>query len=335
MLWLLWYRFGGCILHPPNLFLRFLEVTALSRLIKVISFLLIGVAIVLAVGMFYIYRVPVPSGIWVDVDDPTYMLEFNADGTYRESIFNMDRPYKVSPDGETLTIYTVGYDPVISKLYRNFGGHMILEVNGALREMRRADDKTSYKYNNTKPSGSPVAVYNLLASFDEKVSLSLFSLNIFELETGDDLITGKFYEKDKDELLLFYEDGLNQICDRLVYWDNGWALGDLESTLDVSVVKDNALTVGGYSLSGLVTDVDSDVLYSFSNNGVCSRSDAAGNTVEFLYDVDVSGLITLVDKTNTGVECWLWYDSSAGVVYRYVFSRDSWSEYLTSIGGVD
>lgn len=100
---------------------------------------------------------------------------------------------------------------------------------------------------------------------------------------------------------------------------------------EVATVADsyaNPVEQRGYCISGSFTDGATRTTYVFAVDNTMVKTLQTGDQIHYGYFLDNEGLITLTCLDGLTDKDFMWFDKETGGVYRMVFERDSWTEYL-------
>lgn len=292
-----------------------------------------GLTLVLLVGIVTLcaivnsYKEPELVGVWCDTTDRTYMLEFLNDGTYIESNVMVPLPYTVNDSEDLLTIANPSGDITAASLVKNFGGTLTLIIDGVERTLKRVD--SDFTVSGSETDGELVRSLGLVDNSYDHTRVNFYSNKRFAFSTNDISLSGRYAESSSGDLTLYYSsDEVLYTFDNLYKFGGYYVAGLLESSVSSNPVKKNAIEYGSIQLLGSVLDSQANIVYEFDSSGKCLRTTSNGIASEFMYNVDMDGLITLVDTANVGVEVNLFYDRTTNKVYRFVFEPDSWREFI-------
>lgn len=296
-----------------------------------------GTCVALAIGCLS-YRVPDISGVWRDTSTG-YALVFQDDGTYIESDYCNPRPYDLVNNGGTLRMEDQLGRTLSIDLTRTKDGQLTLPLNGVTRTLEPSNRKVKFGEETKVPEDEPATeIYRLTGG--QGASLKLWSDgHIYQLSDADGKATtvGK-WAKDStgDTLILFDSEG--QPLDVFKWTGSGYATGSLTAHLESEAIEANAVELAGYRLTGYAEDngIGSRLQYRFiTNTNIVERTSPGGEVVEFVYGMDPSGLVSMVDMVGKGVTDSIWVDPDNLDAYRHVFQKDSWHQYISEIGGAE
>ena len=260
-----------------------------------------------------------PEGVWKDVNSE-YYIKFNDDGTYVESTYNIPSPYEevagvfkfAQLDGTSTT--------AIAK--KNLKSKVPVNLYGVERVMQPYNGEASvFDWSDVVSTGEVESVYTLKNNFDADVALKLYDDKVFELDVGGKDVSGK-YVKERDGNLLLLTDG-NGSADRLYCAGDCYAIGLMQSNLTY---------LGGSRISGHTSLPVAGVFYDFSGDGVVTRIIESGEESVFAYALSDDGEITMIDVVGMSERDYIYIDSESGNVYRYLFERDGWFDYIAKAG---
>ena len=301
----------------------------LSIVLNVLLTLLTVAVFAVAVLLFLSIKEPTVTGHWQDVDDDDYFMIFSSDGTYRESTYNTQLAYSVY--GDTLILNDMAGHEATTYLHKNLGGKMTVSLYGKTRVLQPMDGKAKISSVDTSKAGAVVGAYQLVSGCSEDVSLRLYDQFVYKLNIGDTTHTGRF-ARSTDGTLLLHIPGDELWVECLKPYDYGYVFGEMEAELDSESVKLNAIEDRGTVLIGDVKDTFSDTVYYFTRDNHVVMTPSGKSAMECNYFVDSSGIITITDSAGLGISDTMYYSQTTGKVYRYVFGRDEWFEFLSNVG---
>lgn len=297
---------------------------------RIVRSFIIFILLLVCFAICYIlslYKLPIIAGVWRDVSDPSYMLEFFDDGTYIESRVAASNTYTVDDEGSTLTLNNPSGDVTRSNITRNFRGAITVLLDGDTRTLEQTSDGfKAWEQSQTELSGK---MYRLMDRRENSPAVTLYSDSSFRVKSTVSEVYGRYTESASGDVVLYYDDGSK---DTLYKFGSLLVMGKLDSSLSANMVKENAIEYGSIQVVGSAFDYESGASYEFQQDNICYRTASNGVLSKFIYSISVDGLVTLVDAANAGVEVNLYYDRSTNSVYRFVFEPDSWNEYIGNMG---
>lgn len=282
-------------------------------------------------------------GTWEDVNDKTFKVVFDVNETYTDSVYGVQLPCTPSEDGALLYNSAAG-DVCYAPYSWKWGGNLMVEIGGMRRELRRVSSQNvTAKYEAINESAiaseytlkSQLGVQSVLRVDDK--SNAEFELNFGS--TDDDVsnaVMGKSAISTVSHRLVFYfENGKEFECFNLS--ESGTYItslplksdGVLQS--DVSYSNPSLAQRNGYTLDGTVLYDDGSIYYRFQSDGICIKTSYTGVSLEYNYYVDTEGLITLAAKGALGSYDYMFLDVEDNIIYRLVYQRNSWQDYLSSM----
>lgn len=289
--------------------------------------------LLLCLELFAVTRIGTASaeGVWKDLDSDYYIVFDPSTQTYRETTYNMPRPYTTAGDYVVLT----GVDGQQSTvtLKRNYGSRVLVILNGEERLMHPVAETPKLSYWSLPPKAEDcVAVYSSKLSFGETAFVRLYNDRTYVLKHVDDSdVQGKYYVGNDMSLLLFPSEKSN--AEVLRPWSFGYVAGAVATHLQAQTLKANAIADKGILLEGFVRIPEVGVTYEFFSDNTVVRTLTTGESISMLYFVDTEGLVTMSDMLGSNSKDYMWYDMDSGTMYRYVFENDDWFDYLGKTGG--
>lgn len=272
-----------------------------------------------------------PVGVWKDVDSDYYVVFDNVTSTYRETTYNMSRPYDVYGDSVILT--GVDGQQAACQLGRNFGSKVLLMLNGEEHLMVPVDEAPKLNPWNVEPKAVDcIAVYSSKLSMSAPQLLRIYKDHSYVFKNIDlDIdLQGKYVVGSDGTLLLFSDE--DTVAEALKPWELGYAMGVLETNITATTLKANVIDNRGLSLHGYVRIPEAGVTYDFQDDNIVTRTLSSGESVQMLYFVDNTGLVTMADMVGGNVKDYMWYDQVSSTMYRYVFERDDWFDFVGKVG---
>lgn len=281
-------------------------------------------------------------GIWQDVDEE-YCVIFSEDGTYTDSEFNL--PFQYTVDASQITYYTPAGDLVCSEPQWTMRGHLRVYIGGNYRELKQVK-AASNMYNwgqqdkfRTRKSKD---------SYSVKTALNIES-ELFINDSGEYLFRttpraeDNFIEtqglvavsNDSRDFILYSNKG--GVVDIMRASPYGMYLGALPMMNDGNLYSEieysnqSLGTQRGYLLDGVVALLDSGISYTFTTDSKCRKSLPTGETIPYNYCVSTEGLIALMSTDGILSTDYMYYDVEQGCIYRLVYQRDSWYDYVSQL----
>ena len=301
---------------------------------KKFIFILFAVACIAAIvfsvlGILKI-QMPVVSGVWKAVDDEFYIEFDEAASTYIDSVYGVPRPYELR--GTTLILTELLGTESVTHITKNYGARVSIALNGKSYLMEATERAMPSVFWSVDFKEECVGVYKFKVGYDRVASLRLYEDFVCTLGDSSEPEIFKYIFSDAGELALF--DSSGEIYQVLQPWVRGFIFGPMDGILEITNLKANAIEERGVLLSGGVLSENTGVSYEFREDNTVTRSTLGGESVEFTYFADNTGLISLVDMTGATVHDYLYVDTSTGRVYRYVLERDDWFDFLEKAGGL-
>lgn len=283
------------------------------------------------------------TGTWEDVEDDSYRVQFTGQDTYKDTLYGITLSCTELEDNVLLYASPAG-DMYFVPVSWTWGGNPVLEIGGMHRELRRVSDSDITAVYKDIDVNNLTSEYTLKSQLGVQSSLRVDDQNNaeFELNFGEpnednvNAISGKSAISTVSNLLTFYyEDGSESEEFRLS--DSGSYISSLPLSVDgtisaeVSYSNPSLSQENGYTLDGTVFYPDGSIFYKFSSDGICTKEMYTGSSLEYSYYVDTDGLITLAAKGGNGSYDYMYYDHTTNTVYRLVYQRNSWQDYLSSL----
>ena len=286
------------------------------------------------------------NGVWVD--DTGYYIEFD-DSTYRESKYGLDLPYEFS-SGQ-LVYYWADGEPRTTDVTLD-GDTLKLSINDSLRTFRKTNKSPKmYEWSSEEVSRDYdiIGSYNLISKNTSASSITLFRGNhisiaggTFDENSGDiriaseDVVIGKYAPDTESSDLYVYtsatgENSQELYCSTFKYFSEGdyIAAGVLNGTADnINTHKNVDPSAWSYTLSGSFIDDASGLTYTFNTDNTVIKSDSYGMLLNYAYYVDSNGLVSLSCLDGSLDTDFLFLDTSKGKLYRMVYQRDTWVDYI-------
>lgn len=286
------------------------------------------------------------TGVWTDVDD-SYSVTFKDNGLYKESTYNLWLQY-AEKEGQLLYNDPSG-DLVCTVPDWTFRGNLKLYIGGKYREFQRTesaftgfpwDKEVDYDLNATTDHYVLKSALGVDSQFfiAEDASYSLvFSAETDGGEYVENRLNGKLAtSRDAQTMVLYYDGG--ESADIVRFSPERLYVGvmplDVDGVLKCTVDYSNLSLKQerGYLLDGTVLLPESGVSYTFTPDSKCVKNLQGSGSIEYSYYTDMEGLITLGSTEGVLESDYLLYDAEGGQVYRLVYSRDSWYDFVTGLG---
>lgn len=266
-----------------------------------------------------------PEGVWAD--DSGFSIRFLPDGTYIDSVNAIRCPYKLG-DGQ-VTFLTVDGTETLTTLTKNYGQRVSVLFGGVEHTMRPQVD-TSVQ----STLHQCIDVFKLKQAFESQQSFTLYSDGTFDLiEDGEISISGTVVYHGPNQIDLM--DGVSgEAVLTLTRVGEYYVAGELVTGFDTESVRVNAVGDSTIKLEGYADYFETGASYEFSANNTAVLLTSTGQEIPMIYSVDAEGLVTLVDIAGTHQRDYLFYSKEWDKLYRYVFARDTWKDYLVEGGGI-
>lgn len=290
------------------------------------------------------------QGHWVEKNGD-YAVTFSEDGTYTDNLTGVPLEYLETSDG--LTYFTLSGDMCYDTPSWDMMGTLHLYIGGKDRELKASTSEKDHSFPSQKSlmSGRVVSErYTLKSALPISSQLFLMEDNSFAYhllldgaEAGDWRTEGYagvrgLAEKTVDgrRIALYYNDGESVDVLRISPYGAYMATFPLSNDGELLVEKDyHNVSLGvesGYVLDGTVFDESNSTFYTFTTDSICTKTAQGGGEVLYNYYVDTEGLITLGPVEGSFGEDYLYYDAKENRVYRLVYQRDSWYDFITAVG---
>lgn len=263
-----------------------------------------------------------PVGRWVDGTNNWY-VEF-TDSQYRESTFNLWRSYTYE-DG-TLTIE----DPCgesIDVPYTSDSNGVILEWFDGTHSIRECSDQewsehSFFVWDNHAILSDLLLEYDVMSGRFKSSILRLYEGDEFECSfvVDDETIwyQGK-YILNGTSLYLIYDEG-EHVDEMFMYPDGVYGM-PLTSAID-SIDRD-----GTVRIFGQVYDDLTGIEYDFDTMDNLVKVLPSGETLSYYYDIN-DGVVTIRSRDNADPTDCMYFDKDSLTMYRIVYERNSWNEFV-------
>lgn len=286
-------------------------------------------------------------------DDTGYHLQFNEDGTFTEDIYGT--PLNYTFDGEKITYSWVDGYMRYTDVFLS-GDKLAFRINGKERTFtanKTAPVEGVWSPTEVAPGISLAGKFTLLGNSGVTSELKLLSGNLFSLSwsVGDTLdedwrtasntcVLGKYAERGAGQsVVLFTADDMNSVqYEQFVESDSGHYISTMPlSGMITAVDEDWSSPVNwrGYTIDGVVADDGSLINYHFSRDNTVTKELADGMTINYAYFIDKDGLVTLSCLDGFLETDVMWFDVTGKTMYRMVYERDSWVDYMYAIALAD
>lgn len=279
------------------------------------------------------------TGTWRDASG--YTVRFAENGEFTESIYGVPLKYKLE---DTALVYTWP-DGYMRSTRVAFGidGSIEFNINNSTRRFYSNNDVIQYFQSSPSKIEQGDILrdrYVLKGSSRVKSEIELYDSMRYRMtyrieedteEVGQ--IIGLYADSGQGNYLyLYYEDG--EKCDRFKESESGTYLATypMQGSL-FSVEKDFASPTvwRGYRITAQASDIVTGIQYEFNQDGTMLKYLPDGSRVNYSYFLDTEGLITLNCTDGILPKDIMWVDINAGIIYRVVYERSGWANYLADL----
>lgn len=287
------------------------------------------------------------EGSWED--NTGYAIQFNSDGTFVESDYGRPLQYTYTQDGIMYT-WPDGY---LRSASVNFTptGQLSLRINGFERTFSPSKLKVrseGWNADELNPSCQTSAKFVLSTSLPIQSELRLLAdksysfswgaeLPEFWHKAGDNIKLGMYADCGAGEALILYSPDAT-VYDLMIESSAGSYLGALPLSGEVHNIEadfSSPVNWRGYTMAGTVEDEAANIKYVFSSDNSMTKIGDDGTELAYAYFIDREGLINLYCIDGMLDTDYMWLDTEGEVVYRMVFKRDSWTDYMYDIAQTD
>ena len=291
-------------------------------------------------------------GKWVD--DTGYHIQFFDNGTFREDTFGTLLKY-TADSNHVVYAWGDGYSRSSPLSYPDKGS-MTMQISGAVRNFKSTkEEPVAVDWNLEElPVGTTTeGRFTLLGSSGIQSEVRLLSNNFFALSWGDaeatldnwkvaspTCVLGKYIDRGPGQSLVLYTgDDVGTVqYEQFVESSNGEyvAAYPLEGdTFRLEEDWNSPVNWKGYLIDCRVSDENTMVHYVFSKDNTVIKELSDGTTILYAYYIDKDGLITLSCLDGFLDSDTMWLDIAHNKLYRMVYKRDSWTDYMHAIAIAD
>lgn len=287
-------------------------------------------------------------------DDDGYRVQFLDNGTFVEDSYGTAMPYTY--DGENIFyMWADGYSRYTSVNFPS-KGTMSLQINGKLRNFKAtksASNTDAWAINEIPISTETAGKLELRGDSGVQSSIYLMSDSTFSLNwndtrskapdwhvPADNCILGRYADRGaRQSLVLYTLDDVNSIqYEQLMESPSGTYVATMKLGNNMDTIKEDwssPVDWRGYVVSGQIVNEDNNITYTFTEDNLVLKRLSDGMVLSYAYFIDKEGLITLSCLDGfLDTDC-MWLDTETGFVYRMVYERDSWVEYMHAIALAD
>lgn len=287
---------------------------------------------------------PALENTWVD--DSGYIVEFTSDGRMSESIYGMAMPY-VYENGSVLYYLPDGIARQ-TKVDFNRHGELVMKINGDERVFHTTSGSVcQYKWDKEEvdPSTLLRGKYILKSDVGVKSELRLLEDQEYALtyKAGDKTLADWNKKGNGVRFGLYANGGVGESL--YLYYDNGELCEAFKQSPDgkyaatylldgvLSKIQEDyssKITTRGYTVAGTVQDPSVNVSYRFGDNKTVTKTSSKGVVLNYSYFINEQGLLSMSCTDAVLPVDFMWVDIETGQVYRIVYERDSWTDYMYS-----
>lgn len=282
------------------------------------------------------------EGAWQDASG--YRIEFMSDGTFMESTYGKPMQYTVTEDN-LLYAWADGFMRSTPIVFES-DGLLSLTINGEARTF--SSTASAIACNNWGVSELPTNLtmaskFTLIGNSGSVSELRLFSDKHFSLAWGSGIdqwniagansILGMYADRGPADLLLLYNSDCSEVTSFLEGKSGQYvAACPLVGRLS-AVQEDYASPVNwrGYIVEGTAQDISAQITYEFGRDNSLLEIGPSGEQINYAYYIDTEGLISLYCLDGDIPTDYMWLDVETRAVYRMVYQRDSWTDYIYNI----
>lgn len=257
----------------------------------------------------------------------------------------MDSDYSLllsyTPQEGNILYYAPAGDSYYAPVQWLRGGKVSLFIGGKQRELSPVEStKGMYDWLAEKSFEVKSATehYTLQSPLDIEADLYLDSDYSFQYSFGVSApIVGKAaMTHDGKTLVLYHSEGTSADVWRMssgsLYAGASPMKADGELVATKSYHNTHLGQESGYVLDGTVYLDEGAVYFTFTEDSRCVKSVQGGASIEYSYYVDTDGLITLGASGGATHDDYLYYDAEYNCIYRLVFKRDTWFDFVADLG---
>lgn len=286
-------------------------------------------------------------------DDSGYHLQFYEDGTFKEDVYGI--PLNYTYDGSKITYsWADGYMRYTDISSDN--GKLSFRINGKDRVFSPSKSSPAGEMWSPEEIDSSISMagkFMLLSNAGVNSELRLFAGNLFSLSwsaegsqneswktPSDTCVLGKYADRGAGEsLVLFTADDMGSVqYEQLTESANGNYVAAMPLSGTITAVDEDwssPVHWRGYTIDGIIGDHSSMLNYHFSRDNTVVKELSDGVTLNYAYFIDKDGLVTLSCLDGFLETDTMWFDVTTRTMYRMVYERDSWVDYMYAIALAD
>lgn len=284
------------------------------------------------------------TGTWKDTEG--YMVSFDGASKMSESLYGSPLQYQMKGD-DLVYSWPDGFirsTPVSFSL----DGTVQFHINGKDRTFRKSKEVIPFfqgGVDTIAKSETMLGKYSLLSNLGMTSTLRLFDNQRFSFmyaptsadvdwSVSSDYVTlGLYADGGAENYLYLYSDN-GSTCQVMRQSPEGDYLALLSLGGNLSSVQktfSSPTDWRGYSIIGTLYDEQSNITFEFRDDSTAIKYLPDGSPITYAYYVDTEGLITLGCTEGVINKDYLWLDAERGMVYRVVYSKDSWTNYMAQL----
>lgn len=286
-------------------------------------------------------RTPDLVGTWRDSSG--YTVEFREDGSYWESTYGASMRYTYDNDG-LLYYWPDGYPRYAEVSFEK--NQLVLQINGKTRKFSSIDKSMvvpTTAVDQISSTANLSGKFKLLGNTGVSSELYLTADKLYSLTyavgaaapmnwttIADTTYIGLYADRGYGDSIIFY-DGNCGACEMFKQSKDGSYLATYVLDGKVSGLEadfSSPVSWRGFTMEGDFYDNNTQVTYHFGADNNMVKELPSGETMSYVYFVNTEGLVTLscldgyINNDN------MWLDTTTGRMYRMVYERDGWTDYM-------
>lgn len=289
------------------------------------------------------------TGVWKD--STGYFISFRDDNTFVEGVYGSPLSYRYD-EGEITYTWPDGYVRRTS-VKTNLDGSITFEINGQDRTFKESKTSVSYYDWDNAVIGDTAHIlrlYTLRSNSGVQSELRLLDNRQYSLTytTATESIR-RWKAVDEGVRIGLYADGgvgnnfylysnSGNHCETMRQSSDGNYLGAYPLITQVASSTSsyyNPMTEKGYIIACTAIDNAADMKYTFTENNTVVKQSGDGTSITYSYFIDTDGLITLSCVDAQLPTDYMWLDFSSEMIYRNVYERNSWTDFMHSVRATD
>lgn len=276
------------------------------------------------------------SGTWVDSSEGSTFAIYVDGNVFTDNVSGVLRSCNIA-NGK-MTYCSLAGDTIVTDLKFDGNNTVSLFMDTQWYTLTRGEPEpftSTLLSRGDSPTGSAVSYTRLSMVGPEE--LGLYPNGVFDF---GGLLSGVYSRSVDDSVLALYCNGdIQQIYVDVLYstGEGSYVYGypmEIDGTLYADAKYDNKVSEvpSGYTLDGSVSYNGGSVVFDFQPEGLCTKTVDNTYVVEYNYNVNSEGLITLGDSSGLLHEYdYLFFDHECGTVCRLVYKLSSWTAFLNGI----